>query len=165
MASFKNLNRTYVGEAIELITLDLTLLGGNNETAIKYISNNQKTITFNGNAYTYLPCDLTGASSGPGDKTATLKISNITKEMTALANTFGCFAGGYVTRIRTFYEYTYLTNADYGAQYETESWKIMQMTSLRREEVVLLLGSEISESNSVVPIQIMTRSDYPGLIE
>ena len=165
MSDLINLSKTYVGESIELITIDLTAISGNSNTAIKHISNNQKTISFYSKDYTYLPCDLTGVSSGPGDKTATLKVSNITGEMTNLAKFFGCFAGGYVTRIRTFYEYTDVNNANYEAQYETETWKIMQMASLRREEVVLLLGSEISESNSVVPIQIMTRSDYPGLIE
>ena len=163
-----NLGLPFVGNYIELITIDLRRLrvsaSGNN---LKYITNSQGDIEWNGGAtlqtYTYLPCEISGITSGPNNQSATLKVSNIGKEMTDMYLACGAFSGGKVSRIRTFLQYAGATGS--AAQYDTESWKITQLKALNREEVILSLNSDISESNAVVPAQIMSVLEYPGMIE
>ena len=165
-----NLQRTFVGVALELITIDLRNEDNASLQAVKRISNNVKTLKYKttddqleivSDDYTYLPCEITGVTSGPSNQSATLTVSNVTGEMSEMFKIVGAFAGGKVSRIRTFLEY--IEDVDSINHYPYDSWKILQMVRMNRHEAVFSLGSSISESNCVVPPVIMASKNYPGM--
>ena len=120
-----NIDDTFVGTYVELITIDLSILkGGSGTDTIRHISNSSKQMSYNQKTYQYLPCEISGVSSGPNNQQATLSVSNVHGDMKLMFAKHGAFAGGYVTRIRTFTEFLDVeTNSDNNDSYPVETWK------------------------------------------
>lgn len=153
-----NIRDKYVGELIELITIDLSAIGGGTYN----ITNNKPALTFDGVTYEYTPCEVSGVATeaSGGSNNPTLDVSNIER----LLMGEGDLVGGIVIRIRTWAEYLDgAPGADPTKRYPPDAWKIAQLSNMTRAHVSLNLINEIDSPESQLSRRVMLREDFPGL--
>ena len=101
----EQITQPYVGELVELITIDTSPVGGTD--IFRFTPSSDTPISFNGVTYNPMPITISGLSrsldSAPGR--VNLQVSSMNGLIAAAVITLGDLAGAKVTYIRTFKNY------------------------------------------------------------
>lgn len=165
MAINNDLQKNYIGEYIELIDIDLTLLGGSKI----YIVPGQYAATkvvWRGNTYDPLPLEATGFDqytdgAPPRPK---LSVSNVSLYLMAAVNSLDDLVGGTVTRWRTLGKYLDQgSNPDPNQHFPLQKYTIAQKVKMSPFEIEFLLVSDLDRPGRLLPRrQVLRDKGFPG---
>lgn len=155
------IQRQELGAIVDLYQLDATSVG---DTEIRYFTNtvdeDGSVIQFDGITYTPVDFQAEGfeVSGQGGLPTPTIRISDVNRVFTGLANQFEDMIGAKLTRIRTFDKYLDgRATADPNAIYSRDVFYIEQKTTENRLFIEWKLASAMDHEGRKLPNRVVLR--------
>lgn len=156
----EQLSQNYVGEMVELITIDTTPIGGTD--VFHFTPSSNTPIAFNGVTYTPMPISISGLSrsmdAAPGR--VNLQMSSMNGLVAAAVISLGDLVGSRVTSIRTFKNFLD-GQTDGGTQqsFPVQRFIIYQKEVFSREAIQWVLTTELDRPGAMLPMRQCLKSD------
>ena len=149
----EQLHEKYVGEMVELFTIDLLPIGIN----VQYYLTNTSAdpVTFQKKVYIPFPIECTNISrSATAPGRVTLRVSNVTSLLATVVQQYGDIIGAEVKRIRTFSNFlTGAVNADNGQHFPIETYTIIK--NLQLPELIEFVCTKLDRPGNIPRRQIL----------
>lgn len=156
----EQLTQSYVGEMVELFTIDTTSIGGID--VFHFTPSSHTPISFNGIEYTPMPISISGLNrsmdAAPGR--VNMQMSSMNGLVAAAVISLGDLVGAKVTHIRTFKNF--LDGQEDGGMQQSfpvERFIIYQKEVFSRQAIQWILTTELDRPGAMLPMRQCLKSD------
>jgi len=161
MAIATDTQQTALPALIELFSIDLSTTG-QTSTIHRFQPSSTATISFGGNTYSWIPCEITGvAISSTTQATPTLAVSNVKMDYLASMVNFDDFLGAQLTYIKTFANQ--VNGQGSGERFSTRTYDIVALSAETKTSISFQLGTILDRDSLKLPARRATSDIIPGI--